>query len=405
MIAPAALAAAEAAPAVLKEVVVSAARAPQPAEHAAATVRVLTADDLARGPAATLDGALRAIPAFGLFRRADSLAANPTAQGVSLRGLGPSGASRSLVLLDGVPLNDPFGGWVAWTTLPRDGAWRAEIVPGGGATAWGNAALGGVVLFLTAPDAFSPLQANTPTARLSASAGSFGTREAEFSATTPDGGGEARLLGRDFSTDGYTWVAPERRGSLDPPAWSRHRWLAAGWRRAPGEANIGVAVNARAFDETRGNGPPSTRNRSREHFASVALGGRPDAAFGWDAVAYAQDQTFASTFSSVNAARSAETPASDERTVASLKSIAASRVNFGDGRHAAVSSRPSTRMRSRLRRWSPRPPAGRAPTIGNVPGPRAIVTLATASRRSLVKPTAEKVRVPAVGESSRLHSA
>ncbi|MFM9029513.1 MAG: TonB-dependent receptor, partial [Opitutaceae bacterium] len=135
LIAPAALAAAEAAPAVLKEVVVSAARAPQPAEHAAATVRVLTADDLARGPAATLDGALRAIPAFGLFRRADSLAANPTAQGVSLRGLGPSGASRSLVLLDGVPLNDPFGGWVAWTKLPRDGAWRAEIVPGGGARA------------------------------------------------------------------------------------------------------------------------------------------------------------------------------------------------------------------------------------------------------------------------------
>ncbi|MFM8618374.1 MAG: TonB-dependent receptor, partial [Opitutaceae bacterium] len=315
MIAPAALAAAEAAPAVLKEVVVSAARAPQPAEHAAATVRVLTADDLARGPAATLDGALRAIPAFGLFRRADSLAANPTAQGVSLRGLGPSGASRSLVLLDGVPLNDPFGGWVAWTKLPRDGAWRAEIVPGGGATAWGNAALGGVVQILTAPDAFSPLQANTPTARLSASAGSFGTREAEFSATTPAGGGEARLLGRDFSTDGYTWVAPERRGSIDTPAWSRHRWLAAGWRRAPGDANIGVAVNARAFDETRGNGTPYTGNRSREHFASVALGGRPDAAFGWDAVVYAQDQTFASTFSSVNAARSAETPASDQHDV------------------------------------------------------------------------------------------
>ena len=299
----------------LNEVVVSAARAPQPAENAAATVRVLTADDLARGPAVTLDGALRALPAFGLFRRADSLAANPTAQGVSLRGLGPSGASRSLVLLDGVPLNDPFGGWVAWTKLPRDGAWRAEIVPGGGATAWGNAALGGVVQILTAPEPFSPTHPNVASAQLSASGGSFGAREAEFSTSTPAGGGEARLLGRAFATDGYTLVAPERRGAIDTPAWSRHRWIAAGWRRAPGDGHLGIAVNARVFAETRGNGTPFTGNRSREQFASVALGGRPEAGFAWDAVAYAQDQTFASTFSSVNAARSAETPASDQHAV------------------------------------------------------------------------------------------
>jgi outer membrane receptor protein involved in Fe transport len=315
LILPVALAAAEPAPAVLNEVVVSAARAPQPAEHAAATVRVLTADDLTRGPATTLDGTLRAIPAFGLFRRADSLAANPTAQGVSLRGLGPSGASRSLVLLDGVPLNDPFGGWVAWTKLPRDAAWRAEIVPGGGATAWGNAALGGVVQILTAPELFSPIHANVVSARLSASVGSFGTREAEFSASTPAGGGEARLLGRAFATDGYPLVAPERRGTIDTPAWSRHRWVAAGWRRAPGSDALGIAINARAFDETRGNGTPYTGNRSREHFASVALGGRPEAGFAWDAVAYAQDQTFASTFSSVNATRTTETPASDQHDV------------------------------------------------------------------------------------------
>ena len=124
------------------------------------------------------------------------------------------------MLLDGVPLNDPFGGWVAWTKLPRDGAWRAEIVPGGGATAWGNAALGGVVQILTAPEPFSPLQANAPTARLSASVGSFGTREAEFSTTAPTGAGEARLLGRAFATDGYSLVAPERRGAIDTPAWT-----------------------------------------------------------------------------------------------------------------------------------------------------------------------------------------
>ena len=93
--------------------------------------------------------AARSLPAFSLFRRSDSLTANPTAQGVSLRGLGPSGASRSLVLLDGVPLNDPFGGWVAWTKVPRESLAGAELVRGGGATAWGNAALGGIVQLFT----------------------------------------------------------------------------------------------------------------------------------------------------------------------------------------------------------------------------------------------------------------
>ena len=61
---------------------------------------------------------LRQVPGFSLFRRTTSRAANPTTQGVSLRGLGASGASRALVLSDGFPLNDPFGGWVYWDRAP-----------------------------------------------------------------------------------------------------------------------------------------------------------------------------------------------------------------------------------------------------------------------------------------------
>ena len=129
--------------------VVTATRTPQPAEQVAVSVRDFDTEALRASPTATLDGALRSVPGFSLFRRSDSFSANPTAQGVSLRGLGPSGASRSLVLLDGVPLNDPFGGWVAWTKVARENLARVEVVPGGGATAWGHAALGGVVQILT----------------------------------------------------------------------------------------------------------------------------------------------------------------------------------------------------------------------------------------------------------------
>src|ERR1700712_698986 len=135
----------------LDPVTVSASRAPEPSAEVAFPVVTLSGDTFRSTPSSTLDGALKAVPGFSLFRRSDSLTANPTAQGVSLRGLGPSGASRSLVLLDGVPLNDPFGGWITWTKVPREGLARVELVPGGGATAWGNAALSGVVQLFSLP--------------------------------------------------------------------------------------------------------------------------------------------------------------------------------------------------------------------------------------------------------------
>lgn len=306
--------------------VVSAARLPQAPEHVAATVRQIEREALQAAPTATLDGALRAIPGFSLFRRSDSFTANPTAQGVSLRGLGPSGASRSLVLLDGVPLNDPFGGWVAWTKVPREGLARVEIVPGGGATAWGNAALGGVVQAFTFPGiatyaAGNPLlpflqtaERHQPHGRVVATFGDFGTRSAEIFATQPSGRGAVQVLGRAFATDGFPLVAGERRGAIDIAAWSRHRWLMARWSTPIGET-LEFTATARGFEESRGNGTPYTRNGSREKFISAAFAGSGSKDFAWHAVAYAQDQSFSSTFSGVNATRSAETPASDQFAV------------------------------------------------------------------------------------------
>ena len=52
-----------------------------------------------------------------MFRRQSSLVAHPTSQGVALRVAGPNAASRAMVYRDGVPLNDPFGGWVPWLAL------------------------------------------------------------------------------------------------------------------------------------------------------------------------------------------------------------------------------------------------------------------------------------------------
>jgi outer membrane receptor for ferrienterochelin and colicin len=95
----------------LEPVAVTVTRMEQKADEAPASVTVLT-DDIEHSAAQTLDDLLRQVPGFSLFRRSSSLVTHPTTQGVSLRGIGPSGASRALVLVDGVPANDAFGGWV-----------------------------------------------------------------------------------------------------------------------------------------------------------------------------------------------------------------------------------------------------------------------------------------------------
>ncbi|HTY84497.1 MAG TPA: TonB-dependent receptor plug domain-containing protein, partial [Silvibacterium sp.] len=98
----------------LETVVVSAYRSPLASADSPASTRLLDQQQLRESASPALDGKLRQVPGFELFRRSSSLVANPTTEGVSLRGLGSTAASRSLVLLDGVPLNDPYGGWIHW---------------------------------------------------------------------------------------------------------------------------------------------------------------------------------------------------------------------------------------------------------------------------------------------------
>lgn len=291
----------------LDPVVVTALRAETTADAQPFSTRVLSGAALRESPSVTLDSALRSIPSFSLFRRSDSLTAHPTTQGVSLRGLGPSGASRSLVLLDGVPVNDPFGGWVTWTKLPRESLSRVEVVSGGGATAWGNAALGGVVQLLTE-------QPRETGGRVTALVGDFATRSAEWELSGVDGNSSIQLSGRAFSSGGYRTVAPEARGPVDLAANNQHHWFTGKWRQAVSDKTT-VTVTAQIFREERNNGTPYQKNSTDDRSGSVAVDSHPSADFQWHAVAYGEDEAFASTFGAVNATRTAETPASDQYDV------------------------------------------------------------------------------------------
>src|SRR5690242_12559626 len=114
----------------VETVVVTSARLPQPVGNAAFSVTPLSADQLAISD--RLDDALEQVPGLSLFRRSNSINANATTQGISLRSIAPSGAGRTAVLLDGVPVNDPFGGWVIWGALPYEDIGGADVVRGAG---------------------------------------------------------------------------------------------------------------------------------------------------------------------------------------------------------------------------------------------------------------------------------
>jgi outer membrane receptor protein involved in Fe transport len=109
------------------------------------------AEELSATAALTLDDALRQAVGFSLFRRSGSRTANPTSQGVSLRGLGASGASRDIVFSDGIPLSDPFGGWVYWDRIPRAAIRSVEVANGGASPLYGTGTLGGAVNILRKP--------------------------------------------------------------------------------------------------------------------------------------------------------------------------------------------------------------------------------------------------------------
>jgi outer membrane receptor protein involved in Fe transport len=119
----------ELAPATLFESVsVTPTRTEQRLADVPTNVSVIDKEQIRRSPAVVADDVLRQAPTFSLFRRTSSLSSHPTAQGVSLRGIGPSGVSRSLVLIDGIPFNVPFGGWVYWTRVPLVNLDRIELV-------------------------------------------------------------------------------------------------------------------------------------------------------------------------------------------------------------------------------------------------------------------------------------
>src|SRR5262245_2184759 len=188
-----------------REIVITAPRWGLPPREMAASIATVDASALDATAAITIDDALRQVPGFSLFRRSGSRTANPTAQGVSLRGLGGSGASRALVLYDGIPLNDPFGGWIPWSRLSPIAIDRIEVSRGGGSDLYGNTALGGVIHVI--PRGFE--DDGDRRVVVEAAYGDLDTHDGAVVAGARGGKWSGQVGGASFATDGHVLVAPE----------------------------------------------------------------------------------------------------------------------------------------------------------------------------------------------------
>ncbi|EKY28275.1 TonB-dependent receptor [Brevundimonas diminuta 470-4] len=286
-------------PTVVDEVVVTAARLPPAAGEAAFSVVRL--DGLALDRSTRLDEALASVPAVSLFRRTTSLSANPTTQGISLRAIAPSGAGRTLVTLDGVPLNDPFGGWVLWSQLPTEALESLDIVRGAGAGPYGAGALTGVIQ-LRERERGGVLDASIAERGGARLAGAGGLDA-----------GALRLTGSALyeTSDGYTPVRGAAAGAADTPLDLTTKAAALRLDAPLGEASL--SLRASAYDEERGSGLLGARSSASGHLLSATAAKRPqDGDYGWRLQAWRRESDFANTSVAVAADRNATTPANDQ---------------------------------------------------------------------------------------------
>ncbi len=303
-------------PRLAEEILVTAAREETRVGDTPASVAILPRAALDATASSFLDDALRQVVGFSLFRRTSSRTANPTTQGVSLRGLGASGASRALVLADGVPLNDPFGSWVYWARQPRLGIERLEVLRGGAADLYGSGALGGVVQLVSREARAGPgVEAEL-------SAGGSATFEGTLSARASRGEWAGRLSAEGYTTDGYVPVEAASRGDVDSEAASRHLALdALVERRVFGDGR--AFLRGQAYDEDRKNGTPQQTNDTRIALGALGLDwGRPER--GRTSLRFwGETQLFHQSFSAVAADRSREDLTRQQRVPADALGVSA----------------------------------------------------------------------------------
>jgi len=277
---------------------VTAARTPLALDASASSVRTVSAEQLQEAPGFVLDDRLRQVAGFQLFRRTSSWVANPTTQGTSLRGLGSTAASRTLVLSDQVPLNDPFGGWIHWNEIPQMAMRSVELVRGGASDLYGSSAIGGVIDVLpVVPERLDyALQVTGANESTSIVNGLLAGTVKGWS-----GLGAATL----FRTGGYILTAPESRGAVDVPSNVHSQSGRIEIRHALG-GDGALFLRGNLLNEARSNGTPLQTNATRIWRYSAGGDWNETAAGRFLLRLHGANQGYRQSFSSIAANRATE---------------------------------------------------------------------------------------------------
>ena len=252
---------------VAQQVSVTAFRTPIGDLESPANTRTLSNADLRESASITLDGQLREAAGVETFRRSSSLVANPSSQGISLRGLGSTSASRTLVTEDDIPLNDAFAGWIHWEELPELSIRSVELVRGGASDLYGSSAIGGVINVMP----FAPTKDEF---ELKSSYGSENTYQNDLLFSARKGHLGALATGGVLGTDGYILTTPDQRGLIDIPSnVHAQNGLFLVDRQ---QGNLRVFARTSSMNEARNNGTPVQTNGTRLWRYAVGSDWTPD---------------------------------------------------------------------------------------------------------------------------------
>lgn len=262
----------------------------------------------AYGATGRIEQSFSAIPGLQQFRRSDSRSANPTSQGVTLRGLGGNASSRALVFVDDVPQADPFGGWVSWPGYDALNLRGVKVSKGGGQVSAGPGALAGVIEMESVQ---SKLESSWQMERsVTLGYGSRNSVEARGRYRSYLGQGEVILGGSYSRGDGFVLVVKDQRGPVDRAAPYEQGGVAL---RLVTDltSNIELQANMRGFTDKRDRGVDFSANKNSGVDASIRLRGGWTG-WKWSATAYVQIRDFSLQFGAVSPDRSTVTPTLDQ---------------------------------------------------------------------------------------------
>lgn len=246
-------------------------------------VETIERDAVISSASGRIEDVLNAVAGFAQFRRSDSRSANPSSQGATLRALGGNASSRTLVLLDGVPIANPFFGYIPFSAIAPERLSAIRVTRGGGSGAFGSGAVAGTIEMTSAgPDQIGMFQG-------SALVNDRGETQASATVAPKLGAGFLVASVQWDRGEGF-WTTPRDQRVPASARAAYDSWSASLRAVAPMSDTVELQAAALAYGDARTLRFKGADSTSDGQQASLRLVGR--GAWQFDVIGYVQAQDF-----------------------------------------------------------------------------------------------------------------